>query len=270
MEVITSRQNPRLKNLVKLRERSHRQHQEKFLVEGVREVSMALHNGFTIEEVFLCEDLLRAHDAIALRAEIDSTEIERAYLSAPAFEKVTLRENPDGILAVCTKPELVIDQLQLPENPLLVIIDGVEKPGNVGAIVRSAEAAGAHAVVIADQRGDAFAPFVIRNSRGLVFALPVLCESPDYLAGWLKRRNWPIIAADPEAGSLPWQTRLDGPAAVVLGSEHDGLSAFWKKVADVGVRIPLAGQADSLNVSATAAILLFEAVRQRTRQGTAI
>lgn len=263
LETITSRQNPRIKNLVKLRERSHRRRQDRILIEGLREIGMALRNGFVLEELYCGERFRGRAEVDTLLTQAEAAGVEILLLSESALEKVSGREHPDGLLAVGPGPEKVVEQLDLSHHPLLVVVDGVEKPGNIGAIIRSAEAAGADAVIIASDTADPYSPQVIRNSRGLVFALPVLVENADYLAGWLRRLELPIVAADPEAGVVPWQVDLATGAALVLGAEHEGLSAFWRKVADRLIRIPLAGQADSLNVSVTAAVLLFEIVRQR-------
>lgn len=264
-ETITSRQNPRVKNLAKLRERSHRLRQERFVVEGVREFSMALHNGYAFEEVYLCAEMLQGETPIRLAEEAAMLGAEVTRLSTLAFEKVSGRENPDGLLGVAVLPERVVDSLKLPEAPILVVVEGVEKPGNIGAIIRSAEGAGASAVIVASEKADIYSPQIIRNSRGLVFSLPVVSETPEYLLNWLRKRELPLVATTPSATKAHWDTDFSKGAALLLGAEHQGLSDFWLKAATEHILVPLKGQADSLNVSATAAIVLYEALRQRSQ-----
>ncbi len=269
LETITSRQNPRIKQLVRLRERSERLLRDRFLVEGRRELGLALANGFLLETLFVqvpeSADLDEEAFSLVQQARAQGAEVVR--LTAPVFEKVSARENPDGLLAVAVTPQRLIECLPLRSPPLLLVVDGVEKPGNIGAIIRTAAAAGADAVVLADESGDPYSPQIIRNSRGLVFSLPVLAEEPQHLAFWLRQQGMAIVAADPVQGVIHWEADLAGPVALVLGSEHAGLSPFWRSQAGRLVRIPQIGQADSLNVSVSAAVLLFEAVRQRCSAG---
>lgn len=264
-EFIQSRQNPRVKNLVKLRERKHRDRQERFLVEGLRELGHAIGSGFTVEEVFFCPELFpsEAHRDFVDGLRREGT-VRLSRMSVSAFEKVAYREGPDGLIGVGLQEASTLRQLKLPDNPLLLVIEGLEKPGNLGAILRSADAAGVDAVILADCVIDRYNPNAIRSSQGLVFSLPVLSADSEALAEWLRANRIQSFATTPDTETPHWSVDYTGPTALLLGSESDGLSDFWLKTADARIRIPMAGRADSLNVAAAAAVCLFEARRQRS------
>jgi len=263
-EFIQSRQNPRVKNLVKLRERKHRDRQERFLVEGLRELGHAIGSGFTVEEVFFCPELFpsEAHRDFVDGLRREGT-VRLSRMSENAFEKVAYREGPDGLIGVGLQEASALQQLKLPANSLLLVIEGLEKPGNLGAILRSADAAGVDAVILADCVIDRYNPNAIRSSQGLVFALPVLSADSKALAEWLRANGIRSFATTPDTETPHWSVDYTGPTALLLGSESDGLSKFWLETADARIRIPMAGRADSLNVAAAAAVCLFEARRQR-------
>jgi TrmH family RNA methyltransferase len=267
-EFIQSRQNPRVKNLVRLRERRQRERQGRFLVEGLRELGHALDAGTEVEELFFCPELFPTGDHGELIDRVRrGGRIRLSRLSASAFDKVSAREGPDGLLGVARPAGCGLDELELPEEPLLLVLEGIEKPGNLGAILRSADAAGVDAVVLADCVLDLYNPNAIRASQGLVFALPVVTVGSEKLVDWLRMRGIRTFATTPAAGSSLWETDFTGPAALLLGSESEGLGALWQEAADVPIRIPMAGRADSLNVAAAAAVCLFEARRQRDARG---
>lgn len=264
-EIITSLQNPRVKQLVKLRDRRPRDQAQQFLVEGYRQIRRALDKGFAPAELYYCpewypgdqgnEDTLLA-DAAAAGARI-------FQLNKPAFAKVAYRERPDGLLAVLPQWRRELDDLALADSPLVLVVEAIEKPGNLGTILRSADAAGVDGLIVCDPVTDLFNPNVVRASTGVLFSVPVVIADSEAVRDWLKQRKIRSVATTPAAGQLHSDADLTGPLAIVMGSEQYGLSDAWLAQADETVRIPMAGQADSLNVAMATIITLFEAVRQR-------
>ena len=261
---IQSRHNEQIKNLVKLRERKYRDRQERFLVEGLRELSHALQAGYAIETIYYCPEHFptEAHSEF-IRTRRASEQPALVRLSPEAFDKATQREGPDGIIAVGHQQSHALEALQLPDNPLLLILEGIEKPGNLGAILRSADGAGADAVILVDCVLDPYNPNAIRSSQGLLFALPLVTAERDALAQWLTKHQIQTCATTPAASTLHWDCDFTQASALILGSEHSGLSDYWIQSAAQTILIPMTGQADSLNVAATAAVCLYEARRQR-------
>jgi len=263
VELITSLQNPRLKRLVRLRDRRARDEEQAFLVEGYREVRRALEKEVRLEELYFSREWFLGENEPALLAEAAAAGTAVFELSKDAFAKVAYRERPDGLLAVAPQWRRALADLTLPAHPFLLVVEAIEKPGNLGTILRSADAAGCHAVIVCDPVTDLFNPNVVRASTGVLFSVPCLvAESPAVLE-WLRRHGVRTVATTPAASALYSDSDLRGPVAIVMGSEQFGLSEFWLKNADLPVRIPMAGQADSLNVAMAALITLFEAVRQR-------
>jgi TrmH family RNA methyltransferase len=183
-------------------------------------------------------------------------------LGDAAFRKIAYRRHPDGVLAVVTTRSTTLDALDLPDRPLVLVVEGIEKPGNLGAMLRTADGAGVDAVIVADPATDAYNPNVVRASQGAVFTVPLAVATADTGAAWLAGRGIRVVAASPDATTPPWQVDLTGPLAAVVGSEHAGLSSVWNGADGVG--IPMRGTADSLNAATAAAVLLYEAVRQRS------
>jgi len=259
--LITSRQNARVKEAAKLRSARQRTKQGRFLIDGAREIDRALDAGIEIVEAFICEASCTSNLARALVPRLEVAN--RANVTAEVFEKLCFGERNDGIVVVARTPARTLDQLTLPPHPLVAVLEGLEKPGNVGAILRTADGAGVDAVIVAGGGTDLFNPNTIRASLGTVFAKNVCTATVEETLDQLRAWQLPIIATRPDAKQL--YTDIDyGPgAAIVLGSEADGLSAHWQQPAVQGVRLQMRGIADSLNVSATAAILFYEAARQR-------
>jgi TrmH family RNA methyltransferase len=253
-EKITSLQNDRVKNLVRLQKSSERKSQNLILIEGWREINQAIDNGFVIEAFFLNEDKIEDLDRLS----------GKVFLLAPnVFEKVAYRENTEGIIAVAKPKFHSFDTIKLRQNPLLIVLESVEKPGNLGAVLRTAEAAAVDAVIICDPLTDFYNPNVIRSSLGCVFSVPVVvCSNQDALR-FLKEKNIRILAAELKANKRYDLTDFTQPAAIVLGTEATGLTDEWIGAADEKIIIPMLGEHDSLNVSVSAAILVFEALRQR-------
>jgi len=261
---IQSRRNEQVKNLVKLRERKHRDRQERFLVEGLRETDHAHASGFHLETLYFCPEYFpsEAHSPFieTLRRQEAVTLVR---LSREAFAKASYREGPDGVLAVARQRAYDLSALKLNGAPLLLVLEGIEKPGNLGALLRIADGAGVDAVVLVDCVLDLYNPNAIRASQGLVFTLPVVHADRQGLANWLADHSIRAVATTPGTRTPHWSADYRLPTAFFLGSESDGLSDFWLKATDTRIRIPMAGRADSLNVSAAAAVCLYEARRQR-------
>jgi TrmH family RNA methyltransferase len=263
-EFIQSRQNPRVQNLARLHERAHRDAQQRFLVEGQRELERALARG-VIEEIYFCPELFRDNHDPGLIERATQAGLTLCHLAAPAFDKVSLREGPDGLLGVARAWQHSLDDLKFSATPLLLIIERVEKPGNLGALLRSADAAGVDAVIVCDPVTDLFNPQVVRNSQGALFSVPVAVAPAQDTLDFLRAKNIALVATTPSAQLDYWDADLRAPTALAVGGEKDGLTPFWLEAAMQRVRIPMAGQSDSLNVAAAATLALFEAVRQRRK-----
>jgi TrmH family RNA methyltransferase len=267
VETITSLQNPRLKRLVRLRDRRSRDEEHAFLVEGYREVRRALERKVALEELYFSRDWFLGENEPALLATAEAAGTKLFELSKDAFAKIAYRERPDGILAVAPQWRRTLAELTLAANPFVLVVEAIEKPGNLGTILRSADAAGCDAVIVCDPVTDLFNPNVVRASTGVLFSVPCVVEESPAVLAWLRGRGMKTVATTPAATEVYSDCDLSGPLAVVMGSEQYGLSEFWLKNADLPVRIPMAGQADSLNVAMAALVTLFEAVRQRSRAG---
>ena len=264
--LITSLQNPRVKQVVKLRERRERQREGRWLVEGQAELALALASGVCPETVYLCAELSAEAPDRELPERLRQAGVEVIEVTRPVFEKMAYREGPDGWLAVVPSLERRLDDLALSAAPLLLVAEAVEKPGNLGALLRSADAAGVEGVILCDPTTDVGNPNVIRSSKGTLFSVPVV-EAPSAEAlAWLRQRKIMVAAATPQAQMVYTQADWRGPVAVVVGTEKEGLSPMWLGAADVAVRIPMRGRVNSLNVATAATLLIYEAVRQRTGQ----
>ncbi|MGB3762942.1 MAG: RNA methyltransferase [Ornithinimicrobium sp.] len=262
--VITSPANPRLKSLTALRRRRTREEEGVTLVEGYEELQLALAAGVRPRSLFYCPDLMA--DPATQRALIDETSTRGAdifELSRAAFERAAYREGPDGFLAVVSTVHRTCADLQVADDALILICEGVEKPGNLGAMLRTADAAGLDAVIAADPVTDWGNPNVVRSSKGTVFSMPVASDSSEATQSWLADRGIPIVAATPDTTVLHTDISYAGPVAIAVGAEKHGLTDDLLAGAAHRVRIPMVGQANSLNVSTSAAIVVYEAVRQR-------
>jgi TrmH family RNA methyltransferase len=263
--ILTSLANPRIKAALGLRERRDRDRTGRTLVDGAREVRRAIDAGAVVEEVFICEPLLGGDDArVALdRLRTNSTTIES--VNETVFARLAFGDRAEGIVAVVRIPSLALARLILPAEPLVIVIEGVEKPGNVGAVLRSVDGAGADALIAADARTDLFNPNAIRASAGTIFSVPVAAASTTEVLPWLGEQGLRIVTARVDAERVYTDADLTGPLAIALGAEAEGLSSSWAGPGFEAVRLPMLGIADSLNISVSAAILLYEARRQRGR-----
>ena len=260
---ITSTANPRVKAAARLRGRRERDKTGLTLIDGVRETLRALAAGATLREAFVMPELLTGQEASALLERLGEESISVVELGRDAFEKLAYGDRLDGVVAVAETPPRTLDELILPPKPLIGVVEGIEKPGNLGAILRSADGAALNAIVVADTATDLFNPNIIRASIGTVFAVPVAVASSGDVLTWLAERQIDIVAARVD-GSVDYSTAdYSGAVAIALGSEARGLSDAWGELARSSVKLPMLGVADSLNVSATAAVLFYEARRQR-------
>jgi RNA methyltransferase, TrmH family len=262
---ITSPANPRIKALVRLRRRRYRDERGETLVEGFDELTMALAAGVIPSAVFHCPELGRPGQLERLTAHPGFAAAELVEVTRPVFEKIAYRESPDGWLAVLPAVRTELATLSPGPDPLVLVCDGVEKPGNLGAMLRTADAAGVSAVIATDPGTDWTNPNVVRASKGAVFAVPVATADTAEALAWLAERDIPVLAATPEVATRYTDLDLRGPLAVAVGEEKHGLSEAWLAAARWRALIPMHGRVDSLNVATSAAILLYEALRQRDR-----
>jgi RNA methyltransferase, TrmH family len=262
---ITSAANPRVKAAAKLRSRRERDRQGLTLVDGARETARAIAAGTSLLEVFVSLDHCADAECREALRQLEAAGVALYELGSDAFARLAYGDRLDGIVAVAETPTHTLSSLntRLPPDPLIAVIEGVEKPGNLGAILRTADGAGASAVIVAEPGTDLFNPNVIRASLGTVFSVPVAVASSGDLLAWLRERAIRIVAARVQASVDYTNADYRGAVAIALGSEARGLSDAWAELAETSVRLPMHGMADSLNVSATAAVLLYEAQRQR-------
>lgn len=258
MDIISSLQNPKIKQAIKLREAKERKKLGLVIIEGWKELSLALAAGVEIEHVFYCPELDAGKKAVA-----EAPAEKNIIVSKKVFQKISYREHPDGVLAAGKIKLVGLAEIKLKKNPLIIVLEAVEKPGNLGAILRSADAAGADAVIICDKKTDIFSPNVIRASLGTVFTNKVIIADSDEAIGWLKENGIKIFATAPAAEKIYTDADFRAGAAIVMGAEDKGLSEKWFRATDEKIKIPMAGKIDSLNVSVSLAIILFEALRQR-------
>lgn len=259
MTDINSTQNERVKYVVRLRDhKRQREDDGAMLVEGRYELELALESGLCPLEIFFCAELAGEQAEVLKGMERRVTTVSRIV-----FEKMSQREGPDGWLAIFPLRRMTLEMLPQAEKPLLLLAEAVEKPGNLGAMLRSADAAGVDGLILCDPRADTGNPNVVRASRGTVFTVPAAVAEPADALAWLRGRGIRIMAATPQGDRLYTDVDLRQGVCIAMGTEDKGLSAFWMENADLKVRIPMAGKVNSLNVSTSTAIILYEAVRQR-------
>lgn len=258
-EHLTSAKNPGIKNLIALQKPRERRNQGVFVIEGMKEIEKAHTAGYEFLSIYFCPEKIRISEI----EKFAQNTLEVFPITAGLFEKVTYRGNTGGIIVIARPKQHGIESLFLKENPLLIILESVEKPGNLGAILRTADAAGVDAVIVCDQQTDIYNPNVIRSSIGCLFTVPLFTGTSNELIKLLENNNINIYCTALTA-SLPYhKINFTGPSAIVLGAESTGLSRQWLDISTQNIIIPMAGIADSLNVSTSAAIVIFEAKRQR-------
>jgi TrmH family RNA methyltransferase len=256
---ITSTHNPKLKSLLALEKPRERRKQQQFLIEGEKEIKLALAAGYRIGNVFFNDSLIPKEEVYAM----GFTEQMILPVSQEVFGKLAVRENSAGLVAVAEMKPLRLDLLKLSASPLILVLESVEKPGNLGAILRTADAAGVDAVIVCDPQTDFYNPNVIRSSVGCAFTVPVAVSTTEEAIAWLRKNRVRMLATHLEASQPYDQSDLTKPTAIVMGTESTGLSDKWVKAADARIIIPMHGRVDSMNVSVSAAVVVFEAIRQR-------
>ncbi len=261
-EQISSLQNPKIKNILKLQKASERRIQNICTIEGLRELKNAVNGGFEIDQFFFCSEIAD-REILQWLKEMQLDEHKITEISKQVFERIAYRDSTEGIYALVKQRSLKLDKVKLGRTPLVLVIEAIEKPGNLGAILRTADAAGLDALLICDPHTDLFNPNVIRSSIGAVFVNQIaICSSEEALS-WIKKNELKSYAAALGAKSFYHDVNFKLPSAIIMGTESTGLSKFWLEASDEHILIPMLGKMDSLNVSTSAAILVFEAMRQR-------
>ena len=262
---ITSPSNPRLKQLVGLRRRRARDEAGLTVLEGFEELTLALAAGVRPRTLFYSPDLMLDPDEqLRVVDDIRASGVDTVKVSRAAFEKVAYREGPDGFVALVPSVRAGLADLELPEAPLVLLCEGLEKPGNLGAMLRTADAAGVDAVIAVDPVTDWGNPNVVRGSKGTVFSVPVASATLGETLDWLRQGGIRLVATTPDTDTLHTDADLTGGIAIAVGTEKFGLTDEALQRAEVRIRIPMHGQVNSLNASAAAAIVVYEALRQRT------
>lgn len=259
--MITSLQNTRIKDIVKLSKAKERREQNLFILEGARELSLAIKANYSIDSIYICPELFIKTDYPDV---LDSIPIDIKHeVSRAVFEKIAYREGSDGIIALLTPGIHSLNRLTIKKDPFIIVVESIEKPGNLGAILRTADAANVDAVIVCDPQTDVYNPNTIRSSVGCIFSVPIAIGTSIEAFEWLKENNINIYAAELEASTWYHTINYTSSSAIVMGTEADGLSSFWIKNATQRIKIPMLGKIDSLNVSVSTAVITFEAMRQR-------
>lgn len=260
---ISSVQNPRVKAAAALHGRRERRQEGLMLVEGYHELSLAWQAGMRLRSLFFCEELMKP-DERSLLSSMVTTGVECIEVSVPVLEKIAYREHPDAWLGVAEIPQNVLSSFTLPQNPLVVVVEGVEKPGNLGAILRSADAVGASLVLVCDGKTDAWNPNVVRASKGSIFSVPVVETTSVEAVAWLREHGFSVFAATPSAQKLHWEVNLCGAVGIAVGAEKEGLTQSWMSPPHVNIKLPMHGHVNSLNVAQAFTAVAYEAIRQRS------
>lgn len=262
-QVIHSPRNKRFKLAVKLREHKARLCQRRILIDGLAELRLALQSSLVLDELFVCAARMRTPAAQAMREAVEGRGVTTYDLAASLWDRLAYGNRQEGLLATAHMPSARLEDMSLPNRPLIVVLDRVEKPGNIGAVIRTADAAGAHAVVLADGTSDLYNPNAIRASLGTVFTMTVVAAPAADVIRWLRQFGLTPFVATLDAPTSYFDGDYTSATALVLGSEAEGVGPRWQGTAMQAVSVPMLGQADSLNVSVTAGVLLYEVVRQR-------
>jgi RNA methyltransferase, TrmH family len=260
MDKITSLQNPHVKEAVRLRDRRERDRTDLFLIEGYRELKRAIDAGRKIDTLFYCPALFLGENEDEL---LQKSKAALLCCTPGVFEKISYRDRPDGLLGIAPQLHLRLDDLQLSSHPFLVIAESIEKPGNLGTILRSCDAAGVDAVIVCDPTTDIHNPNVVRSSVGTLFTQRVLEANREDTLAFLRKHHIKIAAATPHADLIYTEASFKEAIAIAVGTEQYGLSESWMKTADLLLRIPMRGAADSLNVASATTLMLYEVIRQR-------
>lgn len=262
-KLITSLQNPLIKNVLLLEEKPReRKNQNLIVIEGVREIRLALSSGFTVTTLFFCRDYINDRDFDQF-ASHSLSSFELIEVPGEIYNRMAYRKESEGLIALAVPHRTLFHDLKLSRNPLILVMEAVEKPGNLGAILRTADAANLDAVIICDPQTDIFNPNAIRSSIGCIFTVPVITSTTEHTIAWLKSNQVLLFATALTATRYYHEADFRRPSAIIMGSEAYGLSQKWLDEADHLIKIPMKGKIDSMNVSASAAVVVFEAMRQR-------
>lgn len=265
--LISSLQNPKVKEVIHLRERRDRERTGRFLIEGYREILRATEADWTIDQLFICPELFLGTNEPALIQRLKEQKAQIISCTPKVFEKLSYRDRPDGLLAIAPQKKSNLKDLEWiftsSSLPFLVVAEAIEKPGNLGTILRSSDAVGVDALIVCDRCTDIYNPNVVRASVGTLFTVPTVEASGEETLAWLKEHGVYILAATPQAEKEFTEIDLNRPVAIAMGTEQLGLSERWMQQADLQVRIPMDGVADSLNVAMATTLLLYEVRRQR-------
>lgn len=263
---IDSAQNARIKATARLRERRARKQSGLILIDGGRELLRAIEAGVEVIEVYVCRSMINSDDARAAVVILENSSVGVIDTSESAYAKLQFGDRDEGVVAVARRPSRGLFDLALPDAPLVAVVEAVEKPGNLGAILRTSDAAGVDAVIVADGRGDIYGPNAIRASLGAIFTVPVVEATSAETLAWLIASGMQIVTTTPEAETVYTSVSYTGGTAIVLGAEATGVGDVWLREPCRGVLLPMLGRVDSLNVSTSAAVLFYEALRQRTAE----
>lgn len=263
MTEIASLQNPRVKQVVRLRERRERDKTQTFLIEGYRELLRAIDGSHPITDLFICPDLFLGTNEETLIDRLLSSGAKLFTCTEQVFRKMSYRDRPDGLLAIAPQQQKTLSDLSVKDNSLFIIAEAIEKPGNLGTILRTSDAVGIDGCIVCDRCTDIHNPNVVRASVGTLFTVPVVEAEGEETLQWLRTNKIKVLAATPAADALFTDTDMTGPLAIAVGTEQLGLSERWMNEADLQVKIPMHGVADSLNVAMATTLLLYEALRQR-------
>lgn len=257
--LITSPQNPKIKNILSLEKARERKRQNVFIIEGLKELSLAVEGTYNLHSIFFCPEIVSAETVLAI--------VPRENLLVPVqqavFEKIAYRDSTGGIIALAEQKQHALQNIQLRKDPLVLILEAVEKPGNLGAILRTSDAANVDAVIICDPQTDFYNPNVIRSSVGCIFTTQLASATSAHTIQWLKQNNIRIFATHLHASKPYYEIDYTLPSAIVMGTESTGLSDTWVQQSEASIIIPMQGKIDSMNVSTAAAVIVFEATRQR-------
>ena len=262
--VITSPKNPGIRDLIDLQKPRHRKESGLIIIEGLREAEMAVSSGVEIRSVFFCRELIQDINSLPFNLN-QNAGYEITEVSKEVFAKIAYRENSSGFVLTATRPGRRLQDIRLSKIPLVIVLENVEKPGNLGAVLRTADAAGVDAVLVCDSQTDLYNPNVIRSSLGCIFSVPVATCSSGEAKQWMDEKGIKAYVTSLEAPKEYTDCDFNNAAAIVMGAEDKGVSDFWKNNSYQNIIIPMTGRVDSMNISVSTAIIIFEALRQRKK-----
>jgi len=260
---LTSLKNPKVKYVYKLRNRRFREKEQKTLLEGYRELTRSSEYGMKVLEVYYCPSMFLGENEFPLLESLREQGIKTYEVTEPILEKIAYRERPEGLIAIAQIQSHTLEDIPVVENGLYLIAESIEKPGNLGSILRSADASGVNGIILCDKCTDIYNPNVIRASTGALFSVPLAECTAQEAYDWVRENNIKVLAATPHTDNIHTDADMTQSVAIAVGTEQSGLTDFWMNEADIKVKIPMLGKIDSLNVATATTIMLYEAARQR-------